>query len=105
MYNHCVPRAWVEYKHGFGDLYSPDGEFWLGNKPLHGLTSQGVCLCMCGFAWFVRQYGIVACVTHCFLGNYTLRINMEDFEGNQRYAEYKNFKVDDEKVKQRHWQH
>lgn len=24
---------------------------------------------------------------------------MEDFEGNQRYAEYKNFKVDDEKVK------
>lgn len=26
---------------------------------------------------------------------------MEDFEGNQRYAEYKNFKVDSEKVKQR----
>lgn len=24
---------------------------------------------------------------------------MEDFEGNQRYAEYKKFKVDDEKVK------
>lgn len=24
---------------------------------------------------------------------------MEDFEGNQRYAEYKNFRVDDEKVK------
>ncbi|XP_039638964.1 fibrinogen-like protein 1 isoform X1 [Perca fluviatilis] len=63
-------RAWVEYKHGFGDVYSPDGEFWLGNKRLHDLTSQG---------------------------NYTLRINMEDFEGNQRYAEYKNFKVDDEK--------
>ncbi|XP_068448100.1 fibrinogen-like protein 1 [Clinocottus analis] len=63
-------RAWVEYKHGFGDLYSPDGEFWLGNKPLHDLTSQG---------------------------NYDLRIDMEDFEGNQRYAEYKNFKVDDEK--------
>ncbi|XP_022595644.1 fibrinogen-like protein 1 [Seriola dumerili] len=63
-------RAWVEYKHGFGDLHSPDGEFWLGNDPLHYLTSQG---------------------------NYDLRINMEDFEGNQRYAEYKNFKVDDEK--------
>ncbi|XP_054461080.1 fibrinogen-like protein 1 [Anoplopoma fimbria] len=63
-------RAWVEYKHGFGDLHSPDGEFWLGNEPLHDLTSQG---------------------------NYDLRINMEDFEGNQRYAEYKNFKVDDEK--------
>ncbi|XP_029365790.1 fibrinogen-like protein 1 [Echeneis naucrates] len=63
-------RAWVEYKHGFGDLYSPDGEFWLGNEPLHHLTSQG---------------------------NYDLRINMEDFEGNQRFAEYKNFRVDEEK--------
>ncbi|XP_029285366.1 fibrinogen-like protein 1 [Cottoperca gobio] len=63
-------RAWVEYKHGFGDLYSPDGEFWLGNTLLHDLTSRG---------------------------NYDLRIDMEDFEGNQRYAEYKNFKVDDEK--------
>uniref|UniRef100_A0A3Q0RJ85 Fibrinogen-like protein 1 n=1 Tax=Amphilophus citrinellus TaxID=61819 RepID=A0A3Q0RJ85_AMPCI len=65
-------RSWVEYKHGFGDLFSPDGEFWLGNEPLHHLTSQGT---------------------------YDLRINMEDFEGNQRYAEYKNFKVDDEQVK------
>ncbi|XP_051242097.1 fibrinogen-like protein 1 isoform X2 [Dicentrarchus labrax] len=62
-------RAWVEYKHGFGDLFSPEGEFWLGNEPLHHLTSQG---------------------------NYDLRVDMEDFEGNQRYAEYKNFKVDDE---------
>ncbi|XP_076001352.1 fibrinogen-like protein 1 [Genypterus blacodes] len=63
-------RAWVEYKQGFGDLYSPDGEFWLGNDPLHYLTSQG---------------------------KYDMRIDMEDFEGNQRYAEYKNFKVDGEK--------
>ncbi|XP_060941667.1 fibrinogen-like protein 1 [Limanda limanda] len=63
-------REWVEYKHGFGDLYSPDGEFWLGNEPLHYLTSQG---------------------------NYDLHIDMEDFEGNQRFAEYKNFKVDNEK--------
>ncbi|XP_074543828.1 fibrinogen-like protein 1 [Halichoeres trimaculatus] len=63
-------RAWVEYKHGFGDLFSPSGEFWLGNEALHLLTSQG---------------------------NYDLRIDMEDFEGNQRFAEYKNFKVDDEK--------
>ncbi|KAM9315163.1 fibrinogen-like protein 1 [Pholidichthys leucotaenia] len=63
-------RAWVEYKHGFGDLFSPDGEFWLGNDPLHYLTSQG---------------------------NYEMRVDMEDFEGNQRFAEYKNFRVDDEK--------
>ncbi|KAM4603887.1 fibrinogen-like protein 1 [Polymixia lowei] len=63
-------RAWVEYKNGFGDLFSPDGEFWLGNDALHNITSQG---------------------------NYDLRVDMEDFEGNQRYAEYKKFKVDDEK--------
>ncbi|XP_041641971.1 fibrinogen-like protein 1 [Cheilinus undulatus] len=63
-------RAWVEYKHGFGDLFSPDGEFWLGNDALHLLTTQG---------------------------NYDLRIDMEDFEGNQRFAEYRKFKVDDEK--------
>lgn len=31
----------MEYKHGFGDLFSPGGEFWLGNDPLHYLTSQG----------------------------------------------------------------
>ncbi|XP_034043928.1 fibrinogen-like protein 1 isoform X2 [Thalassophryne amazonica] len=62
-------RAWVEYKHGFGDLHSPHGEFWLGNEPLHHITSQG---------------------------NYDLRIDMEDFEGDQRYAEYKKFKVDAE---------
>nr|XP_061833207.1 fibrinogen-like protein 1 isoform X2 [Nerophis lumbriciformis] len=63
-------RAWVEYKHGFGDLHSPDGEFWLGNDALHYLSSQG---------------------------KYDLRINMEDFDGKTRFAEYKNFKVDSEK--------
>ncbi|XP_054635041.1 fibrinogen-like protein 1 [Dunckerocampus dactyliophorus] len=63
-------RAWVEYKHGFGDLHSPDGEFWLGNDALHYLSSQG---------------------------KYDLRINMEDFEGKARFAEYKNFRVDGEK--------
>ncbi|KAF6739388.1 Fibrinogen-like protein 1 [Oryzias melastigma] len=62
-------RAWVEYKHGFGDVHSPEGEFWLGNEPLHQLTSQG---------------------------DYDLQIDMEDFKGNHRFAKYRNFRVDDE---------
>ncbi|KAM7000229.1 fibrinogen-like protein 1 [Tautogolabrus adspersus] len=61
-------RSWAEYKEGFGDMDA--GEFWLGNDNLHYITSQG---------------------------NYSLRINMEDFDGNQRYAEYKDFKVANEK--------
>ncbi|KAL4640553.1 fibrinogen-like protein 1 [Arapaima gigas] len=63
-------RRWAEYKKGFGNMRSPGGEFWLGNDNLHYLTSQG---------------------------DYTLRINMEDFEGNRRFAVYKSFKVADEK--------
>ncbi|XP_015226950.1 PREDICTED: fibrinogen-like protein 1 [Cyprinodon variegatus] len=63
-------RTWLEYSHGFGDLFSPEGEFWLGNDPLHRLTSQGT---------------------------YDLHIDTEDFDGNHRFAEYKNFRVDDEK--------
>ncbi|XP_072288708.1 fibrinogen-like protein 1 [Eucyclogobius newberryi] len=59
-------RSWEEYKNGFGDFESERGEFWLGNDNLHHLTTQG---------------------------NYSLRINLEDFDGNQRYAEYKDFRV------------
>ncbi|XP_038555831.1 fibrinogen-like protein 1 [Micropterus salmoides] len=60
-------RSWAEYKDGFGDL---NAEFWLGNDNLHYITTQG---------------------------NYSLRINLEDFDGYQRYAEYKNFKLANEK--------
>uniref|UniRef100_A0A3Q1K2W7 Fibrinogen-like protein 1 n=2 Tax=Anabas testudineus TaxID=64144 RepID=A0A3Q1K2W7_ANATE len=63
-------RSWVEYKDGFGDMNAELGEFWLGNDNLHYITTQG---------------------------NYSVRINLEDFDGSQRYAEYKNFKVADEK--------
>ncbi|XP_012674318.2 fibrinogen-like protein 1 isoform X2 [Clupea harengus] len=63
-------RTWVEYKHGFGDLLSNDGEFWLGNDPLHYLTSQG---------------------------NYKLKVKLEDYGGIPRFAEYKNVHVGDEK--------
>ncbi|XP_067114244.1 fibrinogen-like protein 1 [Osmerus mordax] len=63
-------RAWVEYKHGFGDLYNPNGEFWLGNDALHYLTSQG---------------------------NYDMKVDMEDREGNKHNVEFRNFRVDGEK--------
>lgn len=64
-------RSWEEYKDGFGDFETNSGEFWLGNNKLNQLTSQG---------------------------NYSLRIHLEDFEGNQRYAEYQGFRVADEQA-------
>ncbi|KAK7919129.1 hypothetical protein WMY93_010413 [Mugilogobius chulae] len=67
-------RSWEEYKIGFGDFESEMGEFWLGNDNLHFLTAQG---------------------------NYTLRINLEDFDGHQRYAEYRDFRVGDEQEQYR----
>nr|XP_028600556.1 fibrinogen-like protein 1 isoform X2 [Podarcis muralis] len=62
-------RDWAEYEQGFGDFASPDGEYWLGNKNLHYLTSQG---------------------------NYTLKIDLSDFMDEQRFAQYENFRVGDE---------
>ena len=59
-------RGWVSYKNGFGNL---GGEFWLGNGKLHRLTAGD---------------------------NMTLRIDLEDFDGNITYAEYTTFKVADE---------
>ncbi|XP_013388294.1 fibrinogen-like protein 1 [Lingula anatina] len=62
-------RDWAEYKNGFGNI---DGEFWLGNDNIHYLTNQK---------------------------DYRLRVDLWDFEGNHRHAEYDDFKVDDEKAK------
>lgn len=38
-----------------------------------------------------------------FPGNYSLKINLEDFDGSQRYAEYNNVNVADEKVQTDHY--
>ena len=60
---------WSDYKIGFGDL---SGEFWLGNDKIHSLTSDD---------------------------NQTLRVDLEDFEGNTAYAEYEKFHVKSENDK------
>ena len=54
---------WADYVKGFGDL---DGEFWLGLHKINRLTARG---------------------------NVSLRVDLEDFEGNERYATYSTFKV------------
>ena len=48
-------RDWDDYKSGFGN---PDGEFWLGNENIYMLTNAE---------------------------DYSLRVELEDFEGNIRY--------------------
>ncbi|XP_041374938.1 ficolin-2-like [Gigantopelta aegis] len=56
-------RTWNEYRYGFGDV---DREFWLGNEIIHQVTSRAV---------------------------YELRIDLDDFEGNTRYAMYSPFSL------------
>jgi len=57
-------RNWANYSAGFGDL---NGEFWLGNDNLAAIVGKKT--------------------------PQTLRIEMEDWSGNKRYAEYNNFQV------------
>ncbi|XP_071177501.1 fibrinogen-like protein 1 [Mytilus edulis] len=59
-------RTWQEYKQGFGNVNS---EYWLGNDNLHKILSTG---------------------------NYKLRIDLGDWNGEMRYAEYNTFDVGNE---------
>ncbi|KAG5684355.1 hypothetical protein PVAND_013590 [Polypedilum vanderplanki] len=59
-------RDWADYKNGFGD---PAKEFWMGNENIYMLTNNE---------------------------DYALRIELEDFEGNKRYAQYSHFKIHSE---------
>nr|KAG5695458.1 hypothetical protein BaRGS_011300 [Batillaria attramentaria] len=56
-------RGWEDYENGFGDV---TGEFWLGLLNIHRLTSSK---------------------------NYTLRVDLEDFDGKTAYTEYSNFRI------------
>jgi len=62
-------RSWDEYSEGFGD---PLGNFWIGNSYLHAILSQK---------------------------RYTLRIDMDDWDGNHRYAEYNDFLIEGQSCK------
>ena len=64
-------RTWLEYKRGFGDLQR---QFWLGNDRLSLLTNQD---------------------------SYRLRVDLEDFDGQKRFAEYDNMRVANEADKYR----
>ncbi|XP_022809807.1 ryncolin-4-like [Stylophora pistillata] len=62
-------RKWYDYKQGFGNM---NGEFWLGLDKIHRLTSN--------------NYNI-------------LHVDLEDFDGHTRYAEYNMFGVMNENHK------
>ena len=61
--------TWSDYQNGFGNL---NGEFWLGLNKIHRLTSNN---------------------------SNMLRVDLDDFEGNTRYAEYNSFDVMNRKDK------
>ncbi|KAF4118796.1 fibrinogen gamma chain [Onychostoma macrolepis] len=62
-------KNWIQYKEGFGYL-SPDDktEFWLGNEKMHLLSVQSSV-------------------------PYVLRIEMVDWDGKKKYADYATFKL------------
>ena len=59
-------RVWSEYRKGFGDL---NGEFWLGLDKIHRLSKSGLNV---------------------------LRVDLEDFEKETRYAVYNKFAIANE---------
>ncbi|XP_046878146.1 angiopoietin-related protein 7 [Hypomesus transpacificus] len=64
-------RSWRDYKEGFGDLLS---EFWLGLEHIHHLTVQG---------------------------EYSLRVDLEDWTSKHKHALYQSFSVDGEESQYR----
>jgi len=64
-------RDWADYKKGFGNL---NGEFWLGLNKIHRLTNSNT---------------------------FKLRVDLEDWEGETRFAEYDKFAIGDEASKYR----
>ncbi|KAL0595282.1 Angiopoietin-4, partial [Plecturocebus cupreus] len=59
-------RNWKDYKQGFGD---PAGEHWLGNEVVYQLTNRTP---------------------------YSLRVELQDWEGHKTYAQYEHFQLGSE---------
>ena len=59
-------KNWVDYKFGVGSLRN---EYWLGNEKIHQLTKRK---------------------------NMMIRFDLEDFDGNKAYAEYRTFYINGE---------
>ncbi|VDI08096.1 Hypothetical predicted protein [Mytilus galloprovincialis] len=59
-------RGWEAYKEGFGNS---SGEYWLGNENMHKISSHG---------------------------RHALRVELSDFDNQDKYAEYKTFSIGDE---------
>jgi len=68
-------RNWTEYKEGFGYYHK---NFYFGNKNIYVVTLQSM-----------------------YPKGSQLRIDLEDWEGNSRYAKYNNFQVGNELTKYR----
>ena len=64
-------RGWNDYKSGFGQL---SAEFWLGNDKTHRLKASG---------------------------HSSLRLELEDWNGNRAYAKYGKFNIGDEQAQYR----
>ena len=62
-------RNWTDYENGFGNL---TGEFWLGLGKINRLTKEQ---------------------------SNTLRVDLGDFDGNTRYAQYTTFSVGNSTIK------
>ncbi|CAF96585.1 unnamed protein product, partial [Tetraodon nigroviridis] len=70
-------KDWIQYREGFGYLSQDDTtEFWLGNEKIHLLTTSS-------------QMPTV------------LRIELVDWQGNKRYADYNMFRIGSEADKYR----
>ena len=64
-------RGWADYQNGFGNL---NGEFWLGLDKIHSLTNSDTL---------------------------KLRVDLEDWEGETRFAEYDMFAIGNEATQYR----